>query len=164
MDRAQFKNMTVKQKLKWFFGYYGMTIAAVLGVCVVAVMLVKAVFWPQKVEDVCVLLYSDTVTQEDCALYKREIESRNTGKSASVQVCNISDPYGSQAFAAKVGCDLIDLVIAPEKEMKLMVDNGFLLNYAPVEGSTMYMGIPKTAREGNLLEDVIDYLNEKIPM
>ena len=52
MDRVQFNNMTVKQKLKWFFGYYGMTIAAVVGVCVVAVMLVKAVFWPQKAEDV----------------------------------------------------------------------------------------------------------------
>lgn len=163
MDKTRFEGMTVKQKLEWFFGYYGVPVAAVIGICVIAFLLVKAVFWPEEREDICVLIYSDAVTQEEGFQYQSEIEE-NTGKSASVQVYNISDPYGSQAFAAKLGSDLIDLVIAPEKEMELMTETGFLINYAPIEGSEMYMGIPRTAREGSLLEEVIDYLNEKFSM
>lgn len=159
--QKQFSEMTSKQKLRWFFDYYAIPSIVTIGVLVIIALFVKAVFWPEKAKDVCVLIYSDQVTQDQCVIYEQDIE-QSTGKTASVQVYQISDPYGSQAFAAKLGTDVIDLVIAPEAEMKLMSDNGFLINYAPVEGSTMYMGIPRTAREGDLLETVIDYLNEKL--
>lgn len=159
--QKQLSDMTSKQKLRWFFDYYALPSIVVIGVLVVLALLIKSVIWPEQVEDIRVLIYSDQVSQDQCTIYEQEIE-RNTGKTASVLVYQISDPYGAQAFAAKIGTDLIDLVIAPEAEMKLMLENGFLLNYAPVEGSSMYMGIPRTAREGDLLEEVIDYLNEKL--
>lgn len=161
MDKKQFKEMPLRKKLRWLFDYYSITVIVIAVILAAAVFLLKSLIWSEKPEDVCVLIYSDAVTQEQCLVYENDIEN-NTGKSASVQVYNISDPYGSQAFSAKIGCDLIDLVIAPKKEMELMSDNGFLLDFAPVEGSTMYMGIPRTAREGSLLQEVIDYLNAKL--
>jgi len=43
--------------------------------------------------------------------------------------------------------------------MELMAQTGYLLSYGIIENSTLYMGIPKTARRGNLLEEAIDYFN-----
>ena len=161
MTKEEFKEMTFRQKLRWLFDYYSLPLIAVLGVLIVMWILIKSIFLPEETEDVCVLIYSDKVTQEECLTYESEIEEK-TGKSVSIQVISVSDPYGSQAFAAKIGCDVIDLVIAPENEMKLMSENGFLLSYAPVESKDMYMGVPKSAREDDLLKIVIDYLDEKL--
>ncbi|MFQ9450362.1 MAG: hypothetical protein ACLR1E_05770 [Coprococcus sp.] len=158
MDKKQFKEMTIKQKLRWFFGYYGVTVIVAAIAIFVAVVFIKTVFGPSDLEDLCVLVYSDTVSQEQCISYEEEIED-STGKTASVTAYNITDPYGSQAFATKIGCDVVDLVIAPKKEMELMAQTGYLLSYGIIENSTLYMGIPKTARRGNLLEEAIDYFN-----
>lgn len=161
MTKEEFKEMTFRQKLRWIFDYYSLPFIAVLGVLVIMGFLIKSVFLPGEKGDVCVLIYSDRVTQEECLTYENEIEEK-TGKSVSIQVISVSDPYGSQAFAAKIGCDVTDLVIAPENEMKLMLENGFLLSYAPVDNANMYMGVPKSAREGDLLKNVIDYFDEKL--
>ena len=161
VKKEEFKEMTFRQKLSWFFGYYSLPIIVVLGVLIVMGILIKSIFLPGETGDVCVLIYSDKVTQEDCLAYESEIEAK-TCKSVSIQVISVYDQYGSQAFAAKIGCDVIDLVIAPKNEMKLMSDNGFLLSYAPVDDTNMYMGVPKSAREGDLLKIVIDYFDEKL--
>lgn len=161
VKKEEFKEMTFRQKLRWIFGYYSLPVIAVLGVLIVIGFLIKSILLPGEIGDVCVLIYSDNVTQEEGLTYEKEIETK-TGKSVSVQVINVSDPYGSQAFAAKIGCDVVDLVIAPENETKMMSDNGFLLSYAPVDNTNMYMGVPKSAREGDLLKTVIEYFTEKL--
>ena len=101
MDKKQFKEMTIKQKLRWFFGYYGVTVIVAAIAIFVAVVFIKTVFGPSDLEDLCVLVYSDTVSQEQCISYEEEIED-STGKTASVTAYNITDPYGSQAFATKI--------------------------------------------------------------
>jgi len=83
MDKKQFKEMTIKQKLRWFFGYYGVTVIVAAIAIFVAVVFIKTVFGPSDLEDLCVLVYSDTVSQEQCISYEEEIED-STGKTASV--------------------------------------------------------------------------------
>lgn len=158
MNREQFSEMTTKQKLKWFFDYYGLTVViSVICICVACVF-IKPIFWPEKIDDICVLIYSDNVSKEQCIEYEKEIES-TTGKTVSVQVYNVSDPYGSQALAAKIGCDVVDLVIASKNEMELMSESGYLLSYGIIEGSSMYMGIPCSSRKSEALEETVKYFN-----
>ena len=161
MDKKQFKEMPLKKKLQWLMQYYGVTAIVTLLIVFVAVWFIKSVFFADPIEDVCVLIYSDEVLEEECARYKEEIE-KNTGHSAEVVVYHLSDAYGSQAFAAKVGTDQTDVVIAPEHEMTLLNENGFLRSYAQIEGTQMYMGIPMAAREGDLLKYVLDYLDKQL--
>lgn len=158
MDMNQFREMSTKKKLRWLFDYYGLTFIVIIVCVFVACMLIKSVFRPEQIEDIIVLIYSDQVVQEQCADFEKEIE-RATGKSASVQVYNVSDPYGAQAFAAKVGCDVIDLVIASKKEMEVMSESGYLLSYGMIDNSAMYMGIPRSSRRGEALEETINYFN-----
>ncbi len=159
MNSRYWDEMTVPKKIEWVFQYYGIKILAVLGaVLTVGYLIVSVVFAP-KVSDVCILMLTDQVPQETANDYQAALADE-LGKTVSIEAFGESDLYGKQAFATKVGTDIIDLVIVPKEEAQLLDQSHYLLSYAPLEGTSYYMGVTRRAREGDALQQAMTYLED----
>jgi len=161
MDKEQWNLMTRKAKVQWFFQYYSGIIIVGTIILIAAFYLAHSLLFPDPIDDVVVIIYCDGFSEERFLEYEEELESMSE-HTVSLQMFQASDPYGSQAFAAKLGTGQTDLVIASAEEMDVMSNGGFLLSYAPIEGTKLYMGIPRGATAGEFLEQVINYLDEKL--
>ncbi len=161
MNIIKFRQMSLKKKIQWLIHYYGVILLACLAGIFVVGYFVKTVFFAPPAADVHVLMLSDQVSEEMTVEYEQEI-SQMTGKSVEIENYSESDTYGTQAFAAKVGTDVLDLVIAPEKESTMLAENGFLLSYAQISDTHEYMGVARGAREGEALQTAMEYLENKL--
>lgn len=165
MDRKKFKELSLKQKIEWLLQYYGVVAVVAVIALIVAVIFIKSVMFPEPMSDVCVLILSDTLTQEEAYDVENVIEDK-TGKTAQIAVFGESDVYGRQAFSAKLTADELDLVVAPKEETDGMLENGYLISSEELEGISLYIGHTYRSREGEIIDiaydEVKSYIEGKI--
>ena len=165
MDRKKFKELTFRKKIEWLIHYYGIAaIVAVIAVIVV-ISLVKSVFFPKPLEDMCVLILCEDMGQEE-AFDLQDVIEANTGKTAQVSSYIVSDVYGRQAFSVRLNADTLDIVIAPGEEKDGMTESGYLVKSEPLTGyEDLYIGTTIRSRQGELLDQtyeiVKDYFAER---
>lgn len=153
--------MRITEKAEWIAEYYGVRIIVGALAVLTAAVAVKSIFFSVPENDISVLMLSDQVTQSMADSYEEEL-AEITGKKVEIVAYRENDAYGKQAFAAKVGTDLTDLVIAPEHETELLQESSFLMSSAVLDGTGLCMGIPRGARDGSELQNTMEYLEEQI--
>lgn len=161
MDWNKFKALTWKQKLQWFIQYYGIVTVVVLISIYVIFVFVKSILAPAPISDICILVYSDEV-QTDEVIKIQEALCEKTGHTIEITNFMVSDVYGIQAFATKLTADQLDLIVAPLEQTEDMMNSNYLIGYEKIGSTELYLGLPKKARTGELLEQVRDYLSDEI--
>lgn len=156
MNLEKFKELSLKKKIEWVVHYYGIAIVvAIIAICVAANFL-YSVFCPKPLSDICVLILSDDYTGDEIPFLEEEINAI-TGSSASVEIYNVSDVYGSGAFSIKLNSDQVDIVISPKEQTDLMLESSYLEKYEQIWDKDLYLGIPFKARKSENLDKTAEF-------
>lgn len=160
MNFEQFKKLPFLKKIEWIAQYYGVWIIVSIVAIFVAISLVRSVFFPKPISDVCILILSDDHTRDEIPKLEDEIAAA-TGGSASVEIYNVSEAYGDSAYTIKLLSDQLDLVIAPKEQTDSMMESGYLVSAEKMKNEDLYLGIPERARNGEILDKTIDYFKAR---
>ncbi len=160
MNPQKFKEMPTKKKIQWLVQYYG--VATVVGIIVIATALyfIKSVFFAPPEADINVLILSDAIYGAGFENLEQDFEAE-LGVDASFSLYGENDAYGRQAFAAKIGADRLEIVICPLEEVTLLSENGYLLSYGEIKGTSLYIGVPKSAKNSDKLLEGMEFLENK---
>lgn len=160
MNFEKFKSLPFLKKVEWILHYYGVWIVVFIIAIVVAVNLVRAVFFPKPISDVCVMILSDDYVRDDIPKLEEEI-SAVTGGTVQVEVYNVSEAYGDSAYTVKLLADQLDLVLAPKEQTDSMIESGYLESAEKLANEELYLAVPGRARKGEMLDKTIDYFRER---
>jgi len=92
--------------------------------------------------DMRVIILDDGISSELCQVFQEELSTVIAGKTEMTSYYK-SDPVHMQAFAVRLTADELDIVIAPEEEMRQMAGNGYLVPYDANEVTSFYAGFPE---------------------
>ncbi len=161
MNKEKFKQLSFFEKVQWLIQYYGVAIVVAVIAIIVAIFFLKSVIFPEKIPDAVVLIFSDDITPGEGLEYEQEL-SELTGEEVDVVSYMTTDVYSEASFAAKIGVDQIDLVLAPQNEMNVLKDGGRIADYTQIPGRELYMAVPVTARINEHSQEISDYLWTKL--
>ena len=142
MNKELWKQMNFSQRVEWLVQYYGVTVLVVIVAVVVALSLGRSFFGAKERGDMRVIILDNGVSSELCNQYQEEISQRINGVTEmSAYVKN--DPTHMQAFSVRLTADDLDIVIAPEEEMRQMAGNGYLIPYEATGVTGFFADYPK---------------------
>jgi len=159
MNWKKFKELTLKQKIVWLLQYYGIAAVVAVIAVVVLVIFIKSVFFSEPLSDVCVLILSDDISQDEAYSLQDMIEAQ-TGKTVQISAFSESDAYGKQAFSMKLTADELDIVVAPLEETKGMKESGYITCSRPIVEGKSYICKTIRTRDGDYIDTAMDIVNE----
>lgn len=138
MNKELWNQMSFSQKIVWFVQYYGITVVAVIVAVAVVLSLLKSFLSASDKGDMRVIILDGGASTELSYEYQDEI-SKLIGGEAEVAAYIKDDMEHMQAFSVRLYADDLDIVIAPEEEIRQMAEVGYLLPYDP-NGITSFYG------------------------
>lgn len=160
MDWNKFKEMTLKQRLQWLVSYYGIAALIFIVAVIVIVMLVKSIFSPAPISDVCVLMFTEKVGVDESNSMEEELNSI-LGKEVNIDAYVSSDVYAMQAFVMKLLTDQVDILVFTKEQKEELMADGYLESCEAITND-IYIGITERARKSEELDKVYDYLLTKL--
>lgn len=146
MNWEKFKEMPLADKVKWIIHYYGIAICVgVIAICVIATLLGR-ILGPGEKYAARIMILDDRCSDEERILMGEELQTE-LGEACEVIAYQLSDENQFQAFVVRLtGADL-DVIIAPEKEMKELESNGYFQEMHKMKEDASYYQM--TDPEGN---------------
>lgn len=155
MNLERFKALSFKQKIEWFFGYYGVTTLVIIVIAIVVAIFLKSVLFPAPPADVCIQIYSDEIDADTAEMLRLKIEEESGG-SVELARFDVTNAYAGQYFTIKINDKFLDIVLAPEDYKNQMVQADLVDKCEKLDGKDLYLCIPYRARTGDFLDEVID--------
>ncbi len=142
MNRAAFRELSLRQKLQWIAQYYGAAIVLAVVAVAMGIGFFTAVFGPGEKCTVKVMILDDRQTADNCRLFSEELGAM-LGGECEVTSYAPSAMYEMQAFAVRLTSDALDVVIAPEAQMRELIENGYLRGMEKLEANSRYQAITR---------------------
>ena len=142
MNKELWNQMSFSQKIVWFVQYYGLTVVAVIVTVAVILSLIKSFLNASDKGDMRIIILDGGASTELSFEYQEEISKLIEGE-AEVAAYIKNDMDHMQAFSVRLHADDLDIVIAPEKEIREMAEVGYLLPYDPNGITSFYGKFPK---------------------
>lgn len=136
MNKELWKQMTLSQKITWFIQYYGLTVVAVIVTVAVVISLIISFAGANDKGDMRIIILDNGVSSELCEVFRGEIAERIDGEVEIASYLKV-DSVHMQAFSVRLQADALDIVIAPEEDIREMAEVGYLLPY-DAEGITSF--------------------------
>lgn len=137
MNWKIFKEMSLTDKVKWIIHYYGIAICAgVVGICVITA-LISRIFGPGEEYAARIMILDDRCSDEDRIVMEEELQAQ-LGAACEVIAYHPSDENQLQAFAVRLSGAELDIIIAPEKEMKELEANGYFREMHKIREDAAY--------------------------
>ena len=152
MNLEQFKKLPFKEKMKWIWDYYAVTIVVAVVTIVILCLLITSMLGIRKNQNVglSVLILDDRM-DEQCSNSLHEEISKIIGDESEISFYSKSNEEQFSAFVVRTAVDGPDIVIAPLEEISEMAQNGYVYDD--------YVEIKKESFYNNLFD--IDKTNEK---
>ncbi len=149
MNWKLFKEMSLADKVKWIIHYYGIWICVgIIAICVIATLIGK-ILGPGEQYAAQIMILDDRCSDEERIRMSEELQALLEAP-CEVTAYHISDENQFQAFVVRLTGAVLDIVIAPEKQMKELESNGYFKEMHPLpEDATYYQ---MTDPEGNYPE------------
>ena len=125
MNSDTWKKMTLKEKAEWLIHYYGMAaLCAAAGILVVGYLIFSMLGGNDEEYALSVLILDDRVDTERCEKLENELEKILDGQ---VEVVSYTSAVMEQmqAFSVRTTAGGIDLLIAPENEVRQLDENQY---------------------------------------
>ena len=139
MNKELWNQMSFSQKIVWFVQYYGLTIVVVVVTIAVVLSLIKSFMNASDKGDMRIIILDGGASTELSFEYQEDISKLIDGE-AEVAAYIKNDMDHMQAFSVRLHADDLDIVIAPEEEIREMAEVGYLLPYDP-NGITSFYGM-----------------------
>ncbi|MBQ0000686.1 MAG: hypothetical protein KBT01_04000 [Clostridiales bacterium] len=138
MNWKTFKDMPLKKKLQWILHYYGIWIVvSVVAVCVV-VTLVGRILGPGEENLVKVMILDDHISDDERIGLGEELRELLEGP-CEVSSYHLGHEYQYQSFVVRLsGAGDLDLILAPEAQMKELLNNGYFKEIHPMPEDSYY--------------------------
>lgn len=136
MIRRQWPQLSLAEKLRYIFSYYGVVILIVVAAIAIAVFLVRDICGKKTEDAFYVMVVDKELTEEDASAMQREL-SVLLALDSGTQQCVIEAGYSGSAnmqseatISAYMRSGRVDLVIAPEEEFNRYATAGWLSSLA----------------------------------
>lgn len=129
--------MSIRKKIQWIIHYYGIAIiVGIVAVCVIS-NLMGRILGEKENYLAKVMILDDRCSEDDRLRIWKELEEELGG------VCEVtsylaSDENQFQAFVVRLTGDKLDVIIAPEKEIRELEENSYFQEIYKIEESAYY--------------------------
>lgn len=164
MNWKTFKEMPLADKLKWVIHYYGIAICVgIVAICVIITLLGR-MLGPGEEYAARIMILDDRCSDEERIQMGEELQAQ-LGLPCEVIAYHKNDENQFQAFAVRLTGAELDMIIAPEKEMKELESNGYFQEMHKMKEDASYYQM--TDPEGNypdkdLYLGITDHMEKEI--